>query len=993
MKKILFFLITNLSIIISFSQVKVGNLLTENRTNPVGLDVSMPRFSWQLISDARNVKQTAYEIKVSANADMKNAEWSPGKVESDQSVQVPYKGNAFTSGKKYYWQVRVWDSNGKASEWSAPAFFQMALLNATDWKAKWIEPGYPEDTVMRPSPMFRKEFAANKKIVSAVAYITAHGLYEAQVNGRRVGDAYLTPGWTEYKKRLQYQTYDVTDLVKNGRNAIGVTLGSGWYRGIIGFTNNINVYGKDIALLFQLTVAYSDGSTETIASDDTWKSSTGAIRYAEIYNGETIDAGMDKAGWSLAGYDDAKWSGVKVVNHPMNVLLATYNEPVRKHETFKPVRIFTTPKGEKVIDFGQNLVGWVVLKVKGKTGDKITVSHAEVLDKQGNFYTTNLRAAKSQDQYILKGGEEETFEPHFTWHGFQFVRIEGYPGELKPENFIADALYSDMKPTGTFTTSNALVNQLQHNIQWGQKGNFLDVPTDCPQRDERLGWTGDAQVFSRTASFNMNVNNFFDKWMKDVAADQQDGVVPFVVPNVLGAAVNSAGWADVATIIPWNMYLAYGDKKILADQYSSMKAYVESIRRNTRNDLWNTGFHFGDWLFYRPEDDNDGRAAVTDKYLIAQCFYANSTQLLINAAKVLGKKEDATSYSALLQKIKDAYLKEYRTPNGRLVSGTQTAYVLALNFDMLPENLRQQAAKRLSDNVKSYGNHLTTGFLGTPYLCHVLTRFGYDDVAYKLLLQPTYPSWLYPVRMGATTIWERWDGIKPDSTFETPSMNSYNHYSYGAIGDWMYRSMVGLDTYEDGVGYKHIKVKPHIGGGFTNASATLQTYYGPLSSGWKVDNDKILMDVVIPANTMATVYVPAKDASAIAENGGAVASAKGIRVKGTEDGYVVMELGSGAYHFTATKSADANAAINLNEYVGKYKVEGGMVKMIEVKMENGNLIAVVFNNSGELEPVKNAKDQFNSADGSTTKFIRDAQDKVVKVKMDALGMTFEGVKQ
>ena len=391
----------------------------------------------------------------------------------------------------------------------------------------------------------------------------------------------------------------------------------------------------------------------------------------------------------------------------------------------------------------------------------------------------------------------------------------------------------------------------------------MDVPTDCPQRDERLGWTGDAQVFSRTASFNMNVNNFFDKWMKDVAADQfPDGRIPHVVPNVLGPdAGGSAGWSDVATIVPWNMYLAYGDKKILENQYSSMKKWVDYIHNQSRDNLWNTGFDFGDWLFYRPDDDNSGRAAVTDKYLIAQCFYAHSTQLLINAAKVLGKTEDVNFYTDLLKKIKEAFLKEYVTPNGRLVSGTQTAYVLALNFDMLPQTLRKQAANRLVENIKSYDNHLTTGFLGTPYLCHVLTRFGYDSVAYKLLLQKTYPSWLYPVTMGATTIWERWDGEKPDSTFENPGMNSFNHYAYGAIGDWMYRKMVGIDTYEDGVGYKHIKIKPHIGGGFTNASASLETYYGKVSNSWKVQDGKTIMDVDIPVNTTATIFLPANDAS------------------------------------------------------------------------------------------------------------------------------------
>jgi alpha-L-rhamnosidase len=397
----------------------------------------------------------------------------------------------------------------------------------------------------------------------------------------------------------------------------------------------------------------------------------------------------------------------------------------------------------------------------------------------------------------------------------------------------------------------------------------------------------------------MNVNYFFAKWMRDVEADQVEGKVPFVVPNVLGAgSVNSTGWADVATIVPWNMYLVYGDKELLERQYGSMKAYVESIRKVAREDLWNSGFHFGDWLFYRPDDDNDGRAAVTDKYLIAQCFYAHSVQLLINAAGVLGKNDDAAFYSLLLQKIKEAFVKEYMTPSGRLVSGTQTAYVLALNFDMLPETLRKQAADRLVENINSYGNHLTTGFLGTPYLCHVLTRFGHNDLAYKLLLRKDYPSWLYPVTMGATTIWERWDGQKPDSTFQTPGMNSFNHYAYGAIGDWMYRVMAGLDTYEDGVGYRHSKIKPHIGGGFTHASATLDTYYGSLVSSWKVDGDKLTMDVEIPPNTTSTVYIPASDAAQIMEGGKALSAVKEIQVLGTGEGYVVLKLGSGRYHFT-----------------------------------------------------------------------------------------------
>jgi alpha-L-rhamnosidase len=876
------------------AQVVITGLLTENMTCPVGMDIDHPRFSWQLLTDKRNVLQTAYELRV---FDGTKAVWNTGKVNSDQSVHVVYAGEPLKSGRYYSWRVRVWDNNGNRSAWSLPANFHTGFFDSTGWKAKWIGPGYAEDTVMRPSPLMRKEFTVKGKVARATAYITAHGMYEAELNGKRIGDAFLTPGWTSYGKRLQYQAFDVTALLNNGRNAIGVMLGNGWYRGNIGFSRSVNFYGSDIALLCQVDIAYSDGTTETVISDESWKSSTGAVRYSEIYHGEIYDARLEKKGWTLPGYDDSGWDGVKVAMHDMDILTATQNEPVKKHETFIPVNILRTPAGEQVIDFGQNLVGWIQMKVKGNAGDTVILSHAEVLDREGNFYTANLRAAKARDIYILRGEGEEIFEPHFTWHGFRYLKIEGYPGIIRPEDFTAVAIYSAMKPTGIFTTSDSLINRLQHNIQWGQKGNFLDIPTDCPQRDERLGWTGDAQAFSRTAAFNMNVNSFFAKWLKDLEADQVEGKVPHVVPNVLGTgSVNSTGWSDVATIAPWNMYLVYGDRQLLEQQYGSMKAYVESIRRTAREDLWNSGFHYGDWLFYRPDDDNSGRAAVTDKYLIAQCFYAHSVQLLIKAANVLGMTEDAASYSKLLERIKEAFMREYVTPAGRLVSGTQTAYVLALNFDMLPEELREQAADRLVSNIKSYG-HLTTGFLGTPYLCHVLSRFGHTDLAYELLLLKKYPSWLYPVTMGATTIWERWDGQKPDGTFQNPGMNSFNHYAYGAIGDWMYRVMAGIDTREEAPGYKHSIIKPHIGGGLTHVSTSLDTYYGKLSSAWRIEGGKLKLDVEIPANTTATVYIPVDDPDAILEGGRPMRQVKEIKIAGREDGYVVVKLGSGSYRF------------------------------------------------------------------------------------------------
>ena len=883
--------------IVSAAQVKVQNLLTENLTDPFGIDVKQPRFSCQLASDLRNVTQAGYEITVSEG---KNSVWKSGKVMSDQSVHVPYAGAALQSAKKYLWQVRVWDNNGKASAWSQAATFQTAFLNASDWKAKWIEAGFTEDSINRPAQYFRKQFSTNKKVTSALAYITAHGMYEAQINGKRVGDYYLTPGWTSYKKRLQYQVYDVTNLLTNGNNAIGIITGNGWYRGFLAWDGNKDIYGKKTGVLCQLDITYSDGTSTSVISDGTWKSSTGSITYAEIYHGETIDAREEKQGWSAVTYNDASWSGVKVQDHSNDNLIATYNEPVKKHETFKPVKIITTPKGEKVIDYGQNLVGWVIVKAKGNAGDKIKIQHAEVLNKARNFYIENVRIARTTATYILSGKGEEIFEPHFTFYGFRYAKIEGVD-DIKPENFTAVALYSDMKLTGNFTSSHPLLNQLQHNIQWGQRGNFLDVPTDCPQRDERLGWTGDAQAFSRTAAFNFGVNNFFAKWLRDVEADQQPGgSVPCGIPNDLGPGAGAAtGWSDVATIIPWNMYLAYGDKKILEAQYNSMKSWVGYMEKASKNYLWNTGFHFGDWLFYRPFDDNDGRSAVTDKYMIAQCFFANSVQIMINTARLLGKNDDVTKYTELLKNLKEAFVKEYLTPNGRLVSGTQTGYVLALNFDMLPENLREQTVEKLVQNIRSYNNHLTTGFLGTPYLCHVLSRFGKTDVAYTLLMQETYPSWLYPVKMGATTIWERWNGIRPDSTFEPASMNSFNHYAYGAIGDWMYRVVAGLDTYDDAPGYKHIKIKPHIGGGLTNASASLQTYYGKASSGWKIDGNKIYLDIEIPANTKATVILPVSNVDMIKENGQALS--KDIKVSKATDGTIELSIGSGKYHFEIPK--------------------------------------------------------------------------------------------
>jgi alpha-L-rhamnosidase len=892
------FVLTSLFFMAAFSasaQLQVTSLTTDYKTNPMGIDNPEPQLSWILESELENTMQASYEIRSAASlSDLKKEDkqiWNTGMVESSQSIHIKYQGPPLKSHQRVYWQVRLVDNHGKKSKWSDPAFFEMGKLGPSDWVADWITPTWEEDPKKsEPSPYLRKEFALEKSIRQARLYISCQGLYQVEINGRRVGDQEFTPGWTSYDTRLQYQTFDVTSLLAQDQNAIGIILGDGWFRGNLGWIDGRNNWGEKLAAIAEIVVNYTDGTSTTIATDASWKASTGPILESDIYNGEVYDAGKELTGWSAAGYDESGWTETVTMDVSKEKLIAPEGPPVKIVNVLEPISMEKRAEGW-LVDMGQNMVGWIQIKASGKSGDVITLRHAEVLDKEGNMYYDNLRAAKCTNTFMLKGGAEETFDPHFTFQGFRYVMVSGYPGELSADKIKGMVIHSDMKPSGSFECSEPLINQLQHNIVWGLKGNFLDVPTDCPQRDERLGWTGDAQVFAPTACFNMNAATFYRKWLKDLAADQrEDGAIPHVVPDILGG-MGATGWADAGVIIPWAVYLDYGDITVLENQYESMKAWIGFMKERAGEDLiWTGDFHFGDWLAFA-STRSDYMGAYTLKDLIATAYYSYSSSIVAKTAAILGHEKEAQYYAQLSEQIKKAFSEEFVTPNGRLVANTQTAYTLALAFGMLDKETATKSAAYLAGDVEEFG-HITTGFLGTPLISLTLTDIGRNDLAYLLLRRTRYPSWLYPVTMGATTIWERWDGQKPDSTFQDKGMNSFNHYAYGAIGKWMYEVVAGIGIDEEHPAYKHIIIQPRPGGGLKHAKASHQSMYGEIVSGWKLEEEKLTMEVVIPANTTATIHIPG-DSSGITINGTSLDDS-GIEFKELE-GKVLGKTGSGTY--------------------------------------------------------------------------------------------------
>ena len=821
--------------------MKITRMKTDHLTYPIGFDHARPVLSF-VVEESTGLTIKAARVQMALDADFTRVIFDSGLDATIDNVAYPLPVKT-ESCTRYYWKVTVVADDGDTAT-SDTAFFETGR-RADEFTGKFIT-----CTQEGLSSNFCKSFSTSKPIRSARAYASALGLYELHINGEKAGNEYLAPGSNDYDSWLQTQTYDVTRLLKTGDNQLMMMAGDGWAIGNFYFEGGSDkTYADNQAVLLDLVISYEDGTTEIIATDGTWTVQESQVRFSSLYNGEVFDATF-KADQVYPvrelGFDFAK-------------LEPRRSPPLIVQEEIKPVQLIQTKAGELVLDFGQNMSGWVRFTCREPYGSSVKLQYGEIL-QSGNFYRDNLRHAKAEYIYT-SDGQARTLRPHFTYYGFRYVKLTGFTGEIDLADFVAEVVYTEMENTGEITTSNALVNRLVQNTVWGQKSNFFDVPTDCPQRDERLGWTGDAQVFSGTAAYQMDVLAFFSKFGYDMGKEQAkaDGCVPFVVPSFRKPGGGSAAWADAATIIPWTMYLMYGDVAILEQQYDSMKSWADYIRRQDdaagSTGLWTTGFHFGDWLAL-DADDPKSPIGGTETPFIASCYYYYSTLLVAKAARVLGQASDAASYESQAGKIKAAIIQEYFTPTGRLSLQNQTAYVLVLTLDLCKPEDKARVAADLVIRLKRDKEYLKTGFVGTPFICRVLSENGYSELAYKLLLNDECPSWLYPVRMGATTIWERWNSVMPDGSMNPEGMNSLNHYSYGSIVEWMYRCMAGLNPVETAPGFREALIKPQPDYRMSRLDCTYKSAAGTYVSNWEIAGGQLEFLIKIPFNTKAQVILP-----------------------------------------------------------------------------------------------------------------------------------------
>ncbi|WP_400246101.1 family 78 glycoside hydrolase catalytic domain [Niallia sp. JL1B1071] len=840
----------------------ISSLKTNSITNPLGFYLKYISFSWITEQGtSTSTKQVAAKVEVSKTIDFRKLIFDSGK--SDEISSLAYTPDFVPEPRtRYFWRVTVWGDKGEEVV-SDVAWFETGKMDEP-WRGNWITPNIEKEC----HPIIRKSFELSKEVTSARIYISGVGLYHFEINGTRVGKELFTPGYNAYEFWMQYQTYDITNLLTNGSNAIGVSLGNGWYKGRFGFDGGYHeLYGEKFALIAEMIITYADGSSMVIGTDESWKSYISPIEFSGIYDGEIYNANKEIENWSQPYFNDDNWYDVSITEINTEKLQERLSLPVLIKEERKPIDIIHTPAGETVLDFGQNMTGWVRLNVKIPKGEKIILQYGEIL-QDNCFYRENLRTAKAEYAFISDGTERE-IQPHFTFFGFRYVKLIGFSNEIKIGDFTACVIYSDLQETGTIETSNNDVNQLFQNALWGQKGNFLDVPTDCPQRDERMGWTGDAQIFASTACYNMTSSAFYQKFMYDLREEQIriGGSVPFIVPTIkpendpgFVTGHGSSAWGDAATIIPWTLYLHYGDKQLLIEQFPIMKDWVDYIRKiddkSGSKRLWKEGFHFGDWLALDGKDPQ-GMMGGTDPYYIATAYYYYSTRLVAKVANIIEETELSDEYHALADEIKAAINREYFTQNGRSAINTQTALIVALSMDLVAENKRLRIVEDLKMKLLEDGLHLNTGFVGTPYLCDVLSKNGLNDFAYTLLLNDDFPSWLYAVKMGATTIWERWNSVLPDGSISGTGMNSLNHYAYGSIIEWMYRHMCGINPTEDAPGFKKIRFEPKPNGQLKYAKATLQSASGFIESGWEIkSSNSMTFRFRVPFNTSAEVLLP-----------------------------------------------------------------------------------------------------------------------------------------
>jgi alpha-L-rhamnosidase len=875
---------------------RLSGIWIESRIDPLGIDEPHPRMSWRLASDRSATWQRTYRVQVASDLDFGGPSilWDTGVVRSD-ATRIAYDGPLLAPRARAFWRVSVTDDQGFQSEWSATGWWEVGLPSVEDWVGRWISHREPdlisepaEMGQYRPGPYLRRQFHLPDRVVQARAYVTALGIYTLRINGRRVGDRLLAPGWTDYRQRLEYQVYDVTELLDLGDNVVGAALADGWWAGNIAWFGRAQ-YGDTPALLAQLECHLADGSKAVITTDAAWSGRPGASRVADLIAGERIDGRIEPTAWDRPFAEASGWSAVQLRAAPGVPLVAARDEGVKVVRTFAPTSLVTRAPGRTIVDFGQNISGTVALVAQAPAGTVATVRFAEALDDDGGLYTANLRSADVRDEYTFRGDGDESFAPESTWHGFRYAEISGLVRPLAADQVEARAISSATKVVGEFACSDPDVTRVHENAVWSLLDNFISIPLDCPQRDERLGWAGDIGIFAPTALFVADVAPFLEKWLIDLAdAQEPSGAYRDFAPVMSRAGAGNAAWADAGILVPWSIYQHTGDATVLDRQYDSMRRFLLYLEADHTDGVRRAG-RYGDWV---------SLGARTPKDVIGTAYLARTADTFSRIARVVDRDADADRFGRLAALATNAFQSSFVLADGSIHADTQTAYALALRFDLLPDELRAGAADRLAALIRANGTHLATGFVGTPLLLPALSEHGHHDLACELMRQPGFPGWVFEVHQGATTIWERWDGRSPDGGFANPRMNSFNHYAFGSVAAWMHEHLAGLSPAEPG--YRRVLIRPRPAAGFTSARASHVSLYGRHAVAWEADGMRLGIRLEIPPNTSGDVVLPV-DASEVTIDGRPVSpDERGSDRGGNAVAEALFVLGSGEHRIQAT---------------------------------------------------------------------------------------------